>query len=836
LRKLIIKSGVFILVFFITVTIVSRFMNRGNLDMTTVMGGATLPVVTFFQGEQQVNELHGHTVKMDVSSMASTIVQLEEEREVSFQIQKYGAQIENIVLEVRSCDGERLIEQIPVLDHTDTEDTVRVDAGLKDLLEKDTEYALVVVLTDENGREARYYTRCIWGKETYAAQKVAFVKEFHEATFDREAAKDLKKYMESNSSGDNTTLHKVNIHSSLSQLTWGELQVNPVTDPVIDILELGRDTGSFLLKRILSSGGEENTTYYQVEEYYRIRYTADRVYLLDFERTMTQLADVTEDIYANDKIVLGIVGTDVDLAESTDGNYLAFENVGQLCLYNVKTNQLSRLYAFYDGDNWDARTLYKGHDIKILDVDDTGNVKFAVYGYFNRGRHEGETGIGVYAFDNSLNTIEELVYLPYEKSWEVLCCEVEKLLYLNENNKLYVYLNQGIHQVDIEEKTDTELVLLKEDAGMHVSADHQIALWNVGGDLQILDLETEKKTRIPAGADERMQAVGFMDQHIICGVIRESDMVKDAAGAWIRPMYRVIICDSRGIVQKEYKEDNIYTLSVDVAGNQITLNRVKLGENGSYEEIVPEHIVSNEEQKNGKNKLVTAVIDVQETITQIQVKSSIDARTLQVLTPKEVIFEGDREVILERSSEEDNRYYVYNGTGIQEIYFDPARAIALAYETSGRVVDNTGKTVWYKGNRVTRNQIMAITEPEKVSASESLSVCLDTILKFEGITAQTKEMLDAGQSAPEILKEQMVNAEVADLTGCTMDAMLYFVNKDIPVLAILADGEAVLITGFNEFNTVIFEPSTGKLYKKGMNDSAKWFEENGNYFITYFEE
>jgi len=438
LRKLIIKSGVFILVFFITVTIVSRFMNRGNLDMTTVMGGATLPVVTFFQGEQQVNELHGHTVKMDVSSMASTIVQLEEEREVSFQIQKYGAQIENIVLEVRSCDGERLIEQIPVLDHTDTADTVRVDAGLKDLLEKDTEYALVVVLTDENGREARYYTRCIWGKETYAAQKVAFVKEFHEATFDREAAKDLKKYMESNSSGDNTTLHKVNIHSSLSQLTWGELQVNPVTDPVIDILELGRDTGSFLLKRILSSGGEENTTYYQVEEYYRIRYTADRVYLLDFERTMTQLADVTEDIYANDKIVLGIVGTDVDLAESTDGNYLAFENVGQLCLYNVKTNQLSRLYAFYDGDNWDARTLYKGHDIKILDVDDTGNVKFAVYGYFNRGRHEGETGIGVYAFDNSLNTIEELVYLPYEKSWEVLCCEVEKLLYMNENNKLYV--------------------------------------------------------------------------------------------------------------------------------------------------------------------------------------------------------------------------------------------------------------------------------------------------------------------------------------------------------------------------------------------------------------
>ena len=87
----------------------------------------------------------------------------------------------------------------------------------------------------------------------------------------------------------------------------------------------------------------------------------------------------------------------------------------------------------------------------------------------------------------------------------------------------------------------------------------------------------------------------------------------------------------------------------------------------------------------------------------------------------------------------------------------------------------------------------------------------------------------------EILQEQMVNAAVVDMTGCPMDAMLYFTNKDIPVLGILSSGEAVLITGFNEYNIVVFEPSTGKLYKKGLKDSAKWFEENGNCFITYFK-
>ena len=203
---------------------------------------------------------------------------------------------------------------------------------------------------------------------------------------------------------------------------------------------------------------------------------------------------------------------------------------------------------------------------------------------------------------------------------------------------------------------------------------------------------------------------------------------------------------------------------------------------------------------------------------------------------KEVVFEGERTVEPAETGMEAAVYYVYNQKGVDEIYFSPATAVALAYETSGRVVDQTGETIWYKGNRVTKNQIMAITEPEKTSKEDSLAVCLDTILKFNGITVQSQAMLEEGLDAVEILKSHLPNDDVVDLTGCPMDAMLYFTNRDVPVLAVLTDGEAVLITGFNEYNTVIFEPSTGKLYKKEMNDSAEWFAENGNRFIAYFEK
>jgi len=63
--------------------------------------------------------------------------------------------------------------------------------------------------------------------------------------------------------------------------------------------------------------------------------------------------------------------------------------------------------------------------------------------------------------------------------------------------------------------------------------------------------------------------------------------------------------------------------------------------------------------------------------------------------------------------------------------------------------------------------------------------------------------------------------------------MLYYVNKDIPVLALMNDGSAMLIIGFNEQNIVVMDPERGEIYKIGRNDSREMFESNGNRFMTY---
>ena len=84
-----------------------------------------------------------------------------------------------------------------------------------------------------------------------------------------------------------------------------------------------------------------------------------------------------------------------------------------------------------------------------------------------------------------------------------------------------------------------------------------------------------------------------------------------------------------------------------------------------------------------------------------------------------------------------------------------------------------------------------------------------------------------------ILESSLENTRILDLKGCSLDMILYYVNQDIPVLAYLEDGSAVLIIGFNEYNIVLLNPQKGVIEKAGMNDSAKWLEENGNCFITY---
>jgi uncharacterized protein YvpB len=88
-------------------------------------------------------------------------------------------------------------------------------------------------------------------------------------------------------------------------------------------------------------------------------------------------------------------------------------------------------------------------------------------------------------------------------------------------------------------------------------------------------------------------------------------------------------------------------------------------------------------------------------------------------------------------------------------------------------------------------------------------------------------------SVKQILEENLDDITALDLSGVSLDAVLYYVNKDLPVLVSLNDEAAMLVIGFNEQNVVVMNPQNGSVYKIGINDATNMFAESGNSFMTY---
>ncbi len=847
-----IRYSVTAFVFFASLLIFSIVMNQGNTDMTMEMEPASLPVASVVIDDREINEMHGYVRRMDAATIRESISPIGEDRKLSFQIDMYGQELKELHYEVRSVDGGRLIEDTRITDYARDKDVITASASIKDLIEKNVEYNFIIIAILKDGREVYFYTRVIQCDNTLTTTKLDYVLDFHRKTFDKETAKEISMYLEPSSEGDNSNFGKVDIHSNLNQVSWGNMKVKEISEPVLTICELSQNMASVRLDYIAEVTEGKITNRYRVNEFYRVRYTKDRFYLLNYNRTMEELFTMEKASFANNKIVLGIQKEDVQLTESEGGNILAFVNAGRIYCYDVVENKLSQLFAFFDQENFDARTYYDNSDIKILEVEETGNVTFVVYGYMNRGNHEGEVGIDFYYYNHLQNTIEEQVFIRYDKSPQILQADINKLSYTNRKGELFALIDGNICKVNAETKTCEIVARGLSEENFYVSKTNEMIVWpedmdSVGAKkLVLMNLNTEAVSEIKAEPGEYCKAIGFMNEDVVYGVANKDDISVDRYGSSVFPMKKLVIQSQNGSVLKEYRNEDIYILDGRIRDNQLNLTRAK----GTRKEIedketgivtygplkltptTDDQITSNVEADIGSNKITAVVTELYETIQQIELKKEVEVKRLKFLTPKEVMYEGGREILADEEWEV-NRYMVYAQGKLIAIYSDPGDAVLYAYENVGTVVDCYGNEIYRRGELVARNQIMAIKEERVTDEKDSLAVCLDTILQFEGISRNTEVMLEQGQSAMEILGDNLKNHVILNLEGCPMDAMLYYVNQDIPVLGLKDSGESVLIVGFNQQNVVLMEPKTGKIYKKGMNDSREMFKENGNCFVTY---
>ena len=192
------------------------------------------------------------------------------------------------------------------------------------------------------------------------------------------------------------------------------------------------------------------------------------------------LINTESSVIVNGKIINGIVNEKIKVNENKSASIVEFVQQNALFSFNTSGGQLTRIFSFADETNDDARTRYNASNIKVLSMDENGSTYFIVYGYMNRGVHEGTTGITLYYYDAVVNTIEEQLFIPYTKSFEILDTDLEQLSFINSRGRLYLFVDGALYSITIESK-EAKIIASDLDENRFVSSnDNSVIAWQEG--------------------------------------------------------------------------------------------------------------------------------------------------------------------------------------------------------------------------------------------------------------------------------------------------------------------------------------------------------------------
>lgn len=649
--KLLKRAGILAAVFVVALLVFSKTMNHEPKDMTADMEAAGLPVVYMLQDNVRLSELHGYVVEMDAPTMGENVTVVPEDNALQLQIDTYGNQLKSLSYEVRSGDGQRLIEdgQDVVMDVAG--DTAAAELSLQDLLSLEQEYLLILHLQGET-EELHYYTKLmkVEGFDTDAC--IGFVLDFHAKTLDKEAASKLSTYLEPTTEADNTTLQHVTIHNRLRQIYWNELEVTEISQPIITVQEANEDYNVILLTTTVSAPNENGgTDYFNVKESYRVRQGIERMYLLDFERTVEEIFQGSESAIQGNYVQLGIRSQEVDYWSNETGTNVCFVQEGDLWNYNQSTNQLVQVYSFRTNAGLDVRENYDQHDIRIIHADETGGIDFIVYGYMNRGEHEGEVGISVCHYDSVTNTVEELLFLPASVSYEVMERSISQLLYINDEGTFFLMLGDAIYAIDLESKEYEVFLDNLVDGSCQVSEDGRYVAWvdstklNTSEVMNLADLNTGETTQVQAPEGYYIKPLGYIQADCIYGFAAKTGA---APGVFQADTLKIgAVSENQMVELTSYNKYGYWIESVEVSGGVVRINLVK---NGALEVSATDSITNKEVQESKQAQVETYHSGVKETQVRLVLADGAPEKAPVLKTPKLMLSEKSTTLILDEEA------------------------------------------------------------------------------------------------------------------------------------------------------------------------------------------
>ena len=835
-----IKPLVLAIVFIGSLVSFSLVTNKSQTDMTTSLAEATLPVVSFSYQGTTVNELFGYVNEMVDTNMRGNITPVGDDRMLHIVVDTDGVEVSELQYEIRSMDGTRLVVKNATKDFSRAGNQLKADVELENILQDNEEYALKLTLQGKK-QPIYYYTRVIKEKGLDVDKYLNFALDFHSHTFARdEDGSYFANYVE-NATGDATNLGYVDLTCTVRQIKWRNLICNPVTPLGIAFQEINDDYTALTIRYILStvtSDGENQ--YYDVEEYYRLRQGAKQMYVLDYERTAEEIFNPEGTILSGgNSIQLGITPGDVEYDYNEVGNRIAFVQAGELWGYDASNNLLSKIFSFREQEDFDPRDNLNQHDIKIMNVDEAGSVDFIVFGYMNRGKHEGEVGLSVFHYDGLARTVEEEAYLPCNSSYGILGSELGQFLYESDGRMVYLVLNHTMYSIDLNTKETKEAISNLTEGDYFASVSNRYFTWIDAGKtyqsetLHLIDLSSGKISDITVGNGEVIRPMGFIGEDLIYGVANASDVVKDAAGNAVFPIKKLYIVGSENTkdILKEYAPSDGYVGTVTVDGYLISMQLIQRNE-GQFVVVGENQIMNKEADKDTVVYLKSYGDQERQKLCQIAFTGQAKAGKTKLVTSKEVITQDNRAVEIQRDPDV-TRYYVYAKGDVLYSGDQIATAIRKANENNAIVVNQKQQYVWQQGRGVYKDPLNGLSVAASDLESGTIVQAISGMIQWEGKTGSVSDMIAQGNSPEDVLVTMLPEYEILNLSGCSVDEMFYYVNNGTPVFALTSQDTAVLLTGYTSSLVYYYDPATHTTQKMATQDANNIFSQAGNVFLAY---
>lgn len=833
MKRKAIHVGVLAGVFVLAILIFSYITNKDNEDLTADMESATLPRISFVSGDYKINELAGYVTEMELTTMREMITPVENGI-VKMQIQDSDKKVKSAEYDVFSIDGRKKLYSAKI---KSLKDTAELEIPQKVL--EDGERFLRITLNFEGEEHAYYYTRIDDSGDWNMDRCMAYVKNFHDKEMDAEAAEELKSDLEPSSEGDNTTFQKVTIHSDFDHITWSGLNPEIVGDVSWEILEANSQYMSVQLSyQTDCTGDAKEKDRYNVKEFFRVRYSENKqMYLLDYERTMNQIFDGNKTCLSEEGILLGITNPNVDYLVNREGNVVSFVQERELWNYNKDEDKLSLVFSYADSEKEDERNSFDHHSIQLVSIDADGSTTFTVTGYVNRGPQEGKVGVAVYYYDINKNSVEEKVFIPSTKSYSVLSSDPGKLVYYSKTSgKLYVMQDGTLYEVDLIHDTRTTLVK-NLDQGQYVSSQdgHLLAYQKKGKinsatEIEVLNLATGKGYKVSAGENESIRPLGFIRNDFMYGTAKQGDSGTTASGEIVLPMYKLEIRNQSNEIVKTYQQENTFVLDVVFENDMAMLKRaVKSGDTYNY--IAADYITNNEEREESNISLESYSSETRGTLMRLTYEDGIEDTSPKILEPKFSMSKGQMTLSFD-SAAKKGTYYVYALGKLEGIYENAGYALQKADEMNGVAVTTRLAYVYERGNKPTTYQITDLGNTAVEDGESALETCMRIIMKLQKVDVSFQKEQKDGESIIDYINST-ASGEALELSDCTTEQITYLIGRGIPVAALLGNGNAVLLTGYDKTTVTYFDVTAQAEKTVSLSKMDEMTKPSGNTFVGY---